>query len=215
VWKINCDSRPGDGVSSGGRSQKLHDPIYPRLEGEGNGIPQEDNMAAIRVMAFVALIALVAMAVVGDALAGEKWKGRTVWYAVKWEQVNVPGEEGHLVAVCEAKAIGSRIEGEVLREGQIEHVAQLLDIDLKTGLGHGHGYGVSTDRDGDKYWSRWEGKRVKGGKLFASYWEGQTTLLGGTGKFEGIQGGGPFSSYPIAPMQWYSDWELEVELPKR
>jgi len=172
-------------------------------------------MSAFRVIALVGLVALFLGAVaVGDAVAAEKWKGRTVWYTVKWEQVNVPGEEGHLVAVSEAKAIGSRIEGQILREGQIEHQAQLVDIDLKTGLGHGHGYAVLTDGDGDKFWYRWESKRVKGEKLFASYWEGQITLLRGTGKFEGIKGGGPFRGYPIAPMQWYADSEMDVELPR-
>jgi len=45
-------------------------------------------MSKIRIFAFIALITLAfGVALVGGALAGEKVKGRTVWYTVKWEQI--------------------------------------------------------------------------------------------------------------------------------
>jgi hypothetical protein len=36
----------------------------------------------------------------------------------------------------------------------------------------------------------------------------------GTGKFEGIKGGGTAKDYPLSPEQSYVDWEGEVELPR-
>jgi hypothetical protein len=36
---------------------------------------------------------------VGDVVAGERFKGRTVWYSTKEERINVPGEEKHFVAI--------------------------------------------------------------------------------------------------------------------
>lgn len=48
-----------------------------------------------------------------NAVAGEKFKTSTVYYAVKWEQVDVPDEEGHLVAALEAKGISRNMEGNV------------------------------------------------------------------------------------------------------
>ncbi|MFH0871303.1 MAG: hypothetical protein V1878_02250 [bacterium] len=171
-------------------------------------------MAAIRVMAFVALIALVGMAIVGDAVAGEKVKGRTAFYTVKWETVNVPEEEGLLMALAESRGITSNKEGKTFADGWVSRSVGLLDINVKTGLGSGHWYEEVTDRDGDKLYYRSEGKRMKG-KLWASYWEGEYTIVRGTGKWEGIKGRGNWSMYPTAPMQSYTDWEMEVELPKR
>ena len=170
-------------------------------------------MSKTKIIALVALIILAfCMTTIGNAVAGEKFKLSTVYYAVKWEHINVPGEEGHLVAAQEAKGISRNMEGETFGDGWVDHQASVFDINLKTGLGSGHGYGEVTDRDGDKYYYTWEGKRMRG-KIWASYWRGEMTIVKGTGKYEGIKGNGTFSAYPIASMQWYSDTELEVELP--
>ena len=88
-----------------------------------------------------------------------------------------------------------------------------VEIDLKTEIGSVICYQESTDRDGDKIYYRGEGTRLKG-KFWTSVWEGKTTILRGTGKYEGIKGEERWSSYLIAPMQHYSDWEIEVELPR-
>jgi len=171
-------------------------------------------MSKIRIFAFIALITLAfGVALVGGALAGEKVKGRTVWYTVKWEQISVPGEEKHLIALADSKGISSNTEGKTFGEGTVERSVGLFDIDLETGLGSSHGYQEATDREGDKIYYRWEGKRIKG-KLWGSLWECKLTILRGTGKYEGIRGRGAYSMYPIAPMQSYTDWEMDVELPR-
>jgi hypothetical protein len=175
---------------------------------------EERNMSKPKIVATIALIAFaVGIVLVGNAVAGEKFKGRTVWYSTKWEQLSAPGEEKHLLAVNEAKGISSNTEGKAFGEGTVERFVALVDIDLKTEIGSQHGYQESTDRDGNKIYWRFEGKRLKG-KFWGSRWEGKDTDLRGTGKYEGIKGEGTWSSYVIAPMQWYTDWEMEVELPR-
>jgi hypothetical protein len=171
-------------------------------------------MSKSKIMGIMALIAFtMGIVLVGDVVAGEKFKGRTVWYTTKWEQIGVPGEEKHLMALEDAKGISSNTEGKAFGEGTAERLVGSVEIDLKTETGSNYGYQESTDRDGDKIYYRVEGSRLKG-KFWASRWEGKMTILRGTGKHEGIKGEGTWSSYIIAPMQRYTDWEIEVELPR-
>jgi len=166
-----------------------------------------------KIIALTAMITFAfGMSAVGNAGAGQKFKLSTVYYVVKWEQINVGDEEGHLVAAFEAKGISKNMEGKTFGDGWVVRDVDLVDISLKTGLGFGHGYGEVTDRDGDKYYYTWKAKRLRG-EIWASYWKGELTIVKGTGKFQGIKGKGTFFSYPIAPMQFYSDAEWEVELP--
>jgi len=104
------------------------------------------------------------------------------------------------------------MEGKTFGDGWVVWYVSPIDINVKTGLGSGYGYGEMTDRDGDKIYWRDEAKRLKG-KIWASYWEAEITILKGTGKYEGIKGKGTASAYPIAPKQFYADAEWEVELP--
>jgi hypothetical protein len=119
-----------------------------------------------------------------------------------------------VIAVYEHKGIGINMEGKTFGDGMVRWETGLVDMNFKTGLGSGHGYGVVTDRDGDKYYFTWKGKRVKGGKLGTGYWESELTIVKGTGKYEGIQGKGISYSYQVAEKQSYADWEVEVELPR-
>jgi hypothetical protein len=175
---------------------------------------EERNMSKSKIIAMMALTAFaMSIFLVGDAVAGEKFKGRTIDYATKWEQVGVPGNEKHLMAVAETKGISSNKEGKAYGEGTVERSVGVFDIDLKTETGFAHGYREITDRDGDKIYYRWEGTRIKG-KLWGSQWDGKSTILRGTGKYEGIQGKGTWSYHNPAPMQTVTDWEIEVELPR-
>jgi TolB-like protein len=161
----------------------------------------------------VITVKITSALLVGDVVAGEKFKGRTVWYRTKSEQINVPGEEKHLVAVREMKGIGSNTEGKAFYDRVVWECVSLTDLDLKVETGFAHGYTVGTDRDGDKIIHQWESKPIKG-KYWASTWNTKFTFLRGTGKYEGIKVGGTSSTHNIAPNQAYEDWELEVELPR-
>jgi len=170
-------------------------------------------MSKSKIMVLTALITFAfAMAAIGNAVAGEKFKLRTVSYTTKWEQLDVPGEEKHIIALCEDKGVGVNMEGKTFGDGSVSVQVGLFDINVKTGLGSMHAYGEVTDRDGAKYYYRSEGKRLRG-ELWASYWEGETIIVKGTGRYEGIKGKATWSLYPISPMQAYTVEEWEVELP--
>jgi len=171
-------------------------------------------MSKTKIIVLTALISFaIGVGAIGNAVAGEKFKLRTVKYNVKWEPVNVPDEEGHVIAVYEHKGISTNMEGKTFGDGWVTWETGLVDINLKTGLGSGHGYGVVTDRDGDKYYLAWKGKRVRGGKLWTGYWEFESTIVKGTGKYEGIQGKETGYTYHPEKGQVYTDSEVEVELP--
>jgi len=168
-------------------------------------------MSRFKLFVFIALITFAfGVTLVGDALA-EKVKNRIVGYTIKWEQVEVGDQEGHVVAAHESKGINTTVMGRTLPDGMLYRLPALYDGNLKTGVGsHVAAYSEYTDRDGDKIYSKEKGKFVGGGKG-----EGEWTFARGTGKFEGIQGKGTWISYSLNPTQWYVDWEGEVELPKK
>ena len=162
-------------------------------------------MSKSKTIALTGFIILVfCMSTIGNAVAAEKIAGRNVKYNVKWEQIDVGDEEGHVVAVYEHKGIDSRTDGNAF----VLWECGILDINLKTGVGSGNGYGTLTDKDGDKIYYTWKGKTAGKG-----VWKGPVAYTTGTGKFGGIKGGGTFTHYSIAPRLGYADWELEVELP--
>jgi hypothetical protein len=160
-----------------------------------------------KIMALTALITFAfGVGAIDNVVAGERVKLRTAKYADVWKEIEV--EEGHIIVVEEAKGIVSNMEGRPFGDGWVLRHVGLFDINTKTGVAFAHGYEEVTDKDGDKYYSKWEGKMVENG-----YWEGEYTVLKGTGKYEGIKGKGTWRAISVAPRQWYTDEEWEIELP--
>jgi hypothetical protein len=168
-------------------------------------------MSKSKIVAMMALIAFVmGIALVGDVVAGEKFKGRSDLNMLKWEQIKVGDEEGHVVAFYEKKGISTNLEGKQLFDGCLVRETGLLDLNLKTGVGSAQGYGDGTDKEGNKCYYTWEGKCVKAGKP----WEGVWTIVKGTGKLEGITGKGTWVNYNLGGGWGYDDSEFEAELPR-
>jgi len=164
-------------------------------------------MSKFRIAGIIALIAFaVGIVSVGNAVAGEKFKWRSVWYRLKSESVNVPGEEGWVMSVFEDKGILTVLQGSKLMDGVAGVNVLSAEANTKTGTGFGHGVILFTDRDGDKMYWAWESKMEKGIS------SGPITVLRGTGKFEGLKGKGTWSAVFVAPNQFYVDWEGELEL---
>jgi hypothetical protein len=168
---------------------------------------RREIMSKSRIMAMIALITFAfGMAAIDNAVAGEmkkkSWHGAT--YIVKWEQIEVGDEEGHVIAVYESKAIHF---DDQTGEATPSQDFGVMDLNLKTGEGFGHGYGVGTDKDGDKTYRTWEGKSV------GDHWEGTFEEVKGTGKFEGIKAKGTWKSYSVAPGQNYEIVEGEGNYP--
>jgi len=168
-------------------------------------------MKAIRVAAFIALIGFaLGIAMVGDALAGEKLKLRLACYMVKFDPVAVGDEEGHLVAVSEAKGISTNLQGEKFLDGWPYRDCYLVEVNLNTGTWSAQGYGEFTDPEADKIYVAWEGKKVKKD----GPGEGTIRLAKGTGKWQGIQGKRKWNSYRPANDRYYVDVEWDVEWPR-
>ena len=166
-------------------------------------------MSKSKILGIMVLVAFVmGIFLVANAVAAEKFKWRGVWYMVKVHSVDVPGEEGRIMLIREDKGILTVLQGSKLMDGMAGVNVPSVDLNTKTGTGFGHGAILFTDRDGDKmYWS-YEGRVVKGSM------SGPMTFVRGTGKFEGLKAKATFSTVPIAPNQFYADWEGEMELPK-
>ena len=87
--------------------------------------------------------------------------------------------------------------------------------DYTKGIGPAEGYSFYTYPDGSTITTKWKseaktvGRGITGGGGGESTW----TYIKGTGKFEGIQGGGTSKYWVLGPGQWYSDGEGEYTLP--
>ena len=156
-------------------------------------------MPRFKFIAFIALITLaLGVALISDALAGEKVKGRNVYYRTNWQQIPVGDEEGHIIALYETKSITTILGGKAIPDRLVGRAVGIIDIG-KAGVLSSHGYSEFTDKDGDKFYCEGKGK-------------GDWVYTKGTGKFEGIRGGGTSKYYPLNAEQSFSDWEGEVEL---
>jgi len=168
-------------------------------------------MRAIRVMAFVALIVLLGPAIVRDAVAGERGKVvfRDVFFATGFPSAKVPDVEGHAIYLIEAKGMSFNEKW-----GPCLFVQSVMG-DYTKGLGPYEGYIHYTYPDDStittkvKGESKTVGRGITGGGSGGGTW----TYIKGTGKFEGIQGGGTGQYWVLGPGQWYSDSEGEYTLP--
>jgi len=169
-------------------------------------------MRVFRVIALIGFIAFFVGFVAPDhAVAGEKFKVRIVKHNTKWHPIAVPCEGGKVVGSFEEKGVSTNMGGKAIWEGWADTAVGLWEANSKTGVGLGYGYSESTDRDGDKIYPRWEGKKAQGDSRSG----GTTTIAKGTGKWEGIQGQGARVTTAVAPGQSYNDIEWDIGLPPR
>ena len=165
-------------------------------------------MSWSKIFAVTAVVMFVfGIATIDCAVAGEKMKWHGATYTVKWEQIEVGDEEGHVVAVYQSKQI---YFNEITGAKTAGKTVNTIDINLKTGQGSSQGYGVTIDKDGDKSFRTHEGKPVGKG-----HWKGTWTYVKGTGKYEGIKGGGTWDQYQLGPQESYLEIEGEFEIPAK
>ncbi len=157
-----------------------------------------------RVLILFLFVLVVAM--IDGAVAAEKVKYHGTGVTTKWQQMEVGDEEGHVLALSESKNIWIN---EITGEKTAGISRNTMDINLKTGQGTLRGYGLGTDPDGDKIFRMHEGKPVGKG-----HWKGTWSYFKGTGKYEGIKGGGTWDTYSLAPQMSSIEVEGEVDIPK-
>jgi hypothetical protein len=113
-------------------------------------------MRRLRIFSLLLIFAL-GIVVAGDALAGEKVRGRNVYYTTKWQQIAVGDEEGHILAVSEAKSITTILRGKTIPDGLVGRSVGLWDMG-KTGVRSYRVYEEFTDKDGDKIYCEAKGE---------------------------------------------------------
>ena len=119
------------------------------------------------------VLLIFGIATIDYAVAGEKQKWHGTGISVKWEQIEVGDEEGHVIGISESKQIFiNDATGEKMTSVSIG----LMDINPKKMQASGHGYGASFYKDGSKTFRSWEGKAV--GK---DHWQGVYNIIKGTG----------------------------------
>ncbi len=147
------------------------------------------------MLLLITLAAIFAFGVT-TSLAQEKVKTKRKDYGVivKYETFKVDDFEGHAVNMYESRGVGVASTGESswISKGQ---------SDLTKGNGTHQGYYKSTDKDGDAFFSKWQGKvsttQSPEGKPIMK-WEGTYSYVKGTGKWENIQGGGTYKGGFVA-----------------
>ncbi len=75
-------------------------------------------MSKSKIVGMMALIAFaMGILLVGDAVAGENVKARTVTHNTKCQQIDVGDEDGHVVVVGEDKGVSTNLEGKWFADG--------------------------------------------------------------------------------------------------
>ena len=132
----------------------------------------------------------------------EKVKTRNVSQITKMHVIKVGDVDGHIIAVYERRGLAFFVDGEVgtyLNRGM---------FDMTKGKGTAQGYVTHTFEDGSTTNSTWQGTIAprEGKRLTA---EGTYTYIGGSGRFEGIEGGGSWTAKSFTP---YSKEETKSDL---
>lgn len=140
---------------------------------------------------------------VAGALADEhELKFRLVTYRIDLKVVEVPNAENHLLGTGNFKGVA------VFEDGEIADKTFVYSFDESDGVGTGHGYSTYTFLDGSSISARFDDKTD------GNISNGEYTVLGGTGRYDGAKGTG---WYKKADEPWDGaslfDGGFELTLP--
>ena len=147
------------------------------------------------MLLFITLASILVFGVT-TSLAQEKVKTKRTDYGVvvKYETFKVDDAEGHALNLYENRGAG------VGSVGESTFVAKGTS-DLIKGNGTHKGYYKNTDKDGNAFFTRWQGKvsttKSPEGKPIMT-WEGTWSYVKGTGKWKNVEGGGTYKGGFIA-----------------
>jgi hypothetical protein len=154
-----------------------------------------------------AVLFVFGIAMIGSAVAGEKikWQGTSV--VTETKQMEVGDVEGHVLLILKQKQMYMLPNG----EKRVGDAVTSMELNPKMNQFSLKGVGWVVDKDGDKIMREHEGKPA--GK---DHWKGTYTYTGGTGKFEGIKGGGTWDSISMGQGQpSFLEVVGEQEIPKQ
>jgi hypothetical protein len=163
------------------------------------------------IMVITLSLVLLLLLAVPFVQAAERGKvtGRNVLYVTNVQLIPVGDVEGHNIYLLEAKGIAfwEPWGAALIKQSEIG--------DRTKGVGLSEGYAIYTFPDGSTITTKWKAgsTRAGSGKTGAGEGEFTYTFVSGTGKFQGIQGGGTGKFWVLGPGQFYADFEGEYTLP--
>ena len=159
------------------------------------------------VTVFTIVLFVFGFVMIDSAVSGENidWQGTSLY--TETNQIEVGDVEGHVLMLTKSKQLYILPNGTKL----VGNAVSTADINPKMKQFSSSGYGWTVDKDGDKMMRTHEGKPA--GK---DHWKGTWSFTGGTGKYEGVKGGGTWDNYIIGQGQpSYLDIGGEMEIPKQ
>jgi len=162
---------------------------------------------SLLVIGFVTIISVLFTGFIECVVAGEtiKVKGTATSVRTKWHSIEVGDEEGHIIAIFENTNVYLSDKSDERPTGLS---TGFVDMNVKTGKGTIKGYVVSTYPNGDKLFTKTEGKLIGKGQA-----EGTGVYIGGTGNWEGVKGSAVWKSKSLAPGVSFMEIEGEREIP--
>jgi hypothetical protein len=127
-------------------------------------------------------------------MSTEQDKARTFYRHVKAEVAEVGDVPGHFIGVAQSSGLTN------LESGEVGAYTQYAIFDYINGSGPHQGYSSTTYEDGSATFSKFEGTTKEAGDGKSSLFEGTYTYIRGTGRFEGIEGGGTYTGKRITPF---------------
>ncbi len=146
------------------------------------------------VLGVIGILIIAALLLVPATQArakSEKVEGRAITQITKIHVIKVGDVDGHVIGAFERRGLGF-INGEVatyLNRGM---------FDYTKGKGKAEGYVTYTYEDGSTTVGKWQGT-VAPTKDNRSAGKGTYTHIGGSGRFEGIKGGGSWTTMRYTP----------------
>ena len=146
---------------------------------------------------FIGMIVIMAWLLGSVTQAGAQTytvKCRETGYFPKMHIIEVGDVPGHILLVGESAAVQS------CDDGRVGTTSGKFTTDLTQGSGISQGYKLTTYEDGSTTWAKYQVTVTPnpGGKT--SRYEGTFEYIKGTGRFEGIQGGGTSTGKRLAPQ---------------
>jgi len=141
-------------------------------------------------------------------------KCRETGHIPKMHIIEVGDVPAHILVAAENAGVLSCDDGSVAT-GSSKSMAEFTK-----GSGKCQSYEVFTFEDGSTYWIRTQFNITPAPDGKTGIWEGTFEYIKGTGRFEGIQGGGPFTGKRLAPVpgagaQYYADTTGTYTLPSK
>jgi len=141
-------------------------------------------------------------------------KCRETGHIPKMQTIEVGDVPSHIIGVAEGVGILS------CDDGNIATTMWKDLLDLIKGAGKSIGYEPVTYEDGSTLWMKYQCTVTPNPDGKTAKWEGPFEFVKGTGRFEGIQGGGSYIGKRLAPspnagVQYYIDWTFTYTLPSK